>query len=423
MAGKKLKTLAQQLRGQLILVAIAFGFAIVLSLSFITWRSVEFAADNLLKMEAFNVERQLLEQSDYQLPSTKEFSVYRKWADVPSQISVLFKGEELEPNQVYERELTSEQGKLEYVSLMEYEGPQGIGFYLVALYDSAQTDELIDRVIRYMLSDAIWLLLVVYAALLLLVFWLLRKTNEPMVLLSQWANELKDDGHLARREFPISELNQLASQLKVGVDRITEYNLREQQFLKHASHEMRTPLATIQACLDTLDYQLTGPESKTVKRALKASANMRRLSMALLWLARESEKHIERTCVHLPTFVADQIEEHRYLLQNRPVIIEPKVLDVDFDIESDLLQIVLANLLRNACQYTQTGTIEVSMDAQSLVIKNPFEHESETNSDYQSFGLGLQLVSRICDKVGWQFTFQEYDGCIEVGLVWPKSMS
>ncbi len=422
MASAQPKTLAQQLRGQLILVAIAFGLAIVVSISFITWRSVEFAADNLLKMEATAVEQHLRTQPDYPLPATKELSVYLDWRAVPAHISTLFTQEEVQRNQVYEREVASEGGTLEYVSLMHYEGQAGTNFYVVSLYDSAQTDALIERVIRYMLSDALWLLLFVYAALLLLVFWLLRKTNEPMALLSQWANELKQDDHLARKDFPILELNQLAAQLKVGVDRITEYNLREQQFLKHASHEMRTPLATIQACLDTLDYQLTGPESKTVKRALKASATMRRLSLALLWLARESEKQIERATIHLPTFVGEQIEEHRYLLQNRPVEIRAEVLDADLAIEVELFQIVLANLLRNACQCTLSGVIEVCVSAQSLVIRNPVEPAPDALTDYQSFGLGLQLVTRICDKVGWHFSYQDVEGGIEVTLNWAGNV-
>lgn len=55
--------------------------------------------------------------------------------------------------------------------------------------------------------------------------------------------------------FPIEELNQLAGQLRAGVEEIEAVSRREQQFLKHASHELRTPLATLQASLDTL--QLT----------------------------------------------------------------------------------------------------------------------------------------------------------------------
>lgn len=417
----KAKTLAQQLRWQLMLVAIAFGLAIVLSLSFITWRSVEFAADNILKMEALALEQQLEADSEFELPRDQYFQAYRTLEQIPAALLAPFESQVFEEDVIYEEQRLNSDGKLEYVSILRHVGESGETLFLLSVYDSQETDELIERVITYMLNDAIWLLLFVYLALFGFIYWLFRRTNEPMVLLSRWANKLKGDEDLGREEFPISELNELASQLKAGVDRITEYNLREQEFLKHASHEMRTPLATIQACLDTLDFQLSGPESKTVKRALKASGNMRRLSQALLWLARESEKSIDKAKLYLPDFVADQVAEHQYLLQQRPVEIRQDVADTDLEIEVDLLQIIFANLLRNACQFTQEGIIEISMTSEFLLIRNPKEQAGKAPTAYQSFGLGLQLVSRICDKVGWEFAFDENEDSIEVVLIWPNS--
>ncbi len=420
-SNKHVKTLAQQLRWQLLLVALALGLAIVISLSFITWRSVEFAADNMLIMEALSLEQQVRANMDFALPNNQYIQAYRSWEEIPEKLVAPFAATNLESNTVFEETMINEQGKLEYVSLLKHVAGDGETLYVLSVYDSKETDELIQSILAYMLGDALWLLVFVYIALFLLIYWLFKRTTEPMVLLSQWANKLKGDDDLGRVEFPISELNELAAQLKSGVDRITEYNMREQQFLKHASHEMRTPLATIQACLDTLDFQLTGPHSKTVKRALKASSNMRRLSQTLLWLARESDKSIEKVKLHLPNFVAEQVTEHQYLIQNRPVDIRQDVADEDLLIEEDLLKIIFANLLRNACQFTQEGVIEISMDRQSLLIRNPNEHAEHSPSDYQSFGLGLQLVSRICTKIGWQFDYLEKATTIEVTLHWSPA--
>jgi signal transduction histidine kinase len=240
-----------------------------------------------------------------------------------------------------------------------------------------------------------------------------------MALLSQWAFKLKNNDHLLKEEFPIAELNDLASQLKSGVDKITEYNLREQQFLKDASHEIRTPLATIRACLDTLDFKLSGPEKKTVQRALKASSNMNRLSSALLWLARESEKPIEKTNIELTSFCEQQVTDHQYLINNRDVLIETKINTDFIEIETDLLQIVFANLLRNACQLSGNGSIQITIDETYLYIKNPTIPEDEIGfSSYQSFGLGLQLVSRICEKIGWTFKFSEHPNYVEAQVIW-----
>ena len=146
---------------------------------------------------------------------------------------------------------------------------------------------------------------------------------------------------------------------------------------------------------------------------------MNRLSSALLWLARESETPIKKTKVELKSFCLHQIEEHQYLVKHSDITIDAKVGNECIDIEEDLLLIVLANLLRNACQFSSQGTIRVSMDSASLRIENPIdEEEHDSGSSYHSFGLGLQLVSRICEKLDWTFYFKEHSQYVEVSVSW-----
>jgi signal transduction histidine kinase len=419
MAKRSTKTLAQQLRWQIILAGIAFSIAIIVSLSFITWRSVEFAVDSFVKMEAHNLLKRLENEPELLLPKDKAFQAYRSWKDIPVKLKQPFSDLSIVDNQIYEIQMLSETGESNYISLLHYVNNQGQSLYALSIYDVNETDGIIDNIIENLIIDALWLFLLIFLTLFGFVFWLLKRTSEPMALLSQWAFKLKNNDHLLKEEFPIAELNDLASQLKSGVDKITEYNLREQQFLKYASHEIRTPLATIRACLDTLDFKLSGPEKKTVQRALKASSNMNRLSSALLWLARESEKPIEKTNLELTSFCEQQVTDHQYLINNRDVLINTKI-NIDFiEIETDLLQIVFANLLRNACQLSGNGSIQITIDETYLYIKNPTIPEDEIGfSSYQSFGLGLQLVSRICEKIGWSFKFSEHPNYVEAQVIW-----
>ena len=419
MAKRSTKTLAQQLRWQIILSGIAFSIAIILSLSFITWRSVEFAVDSFVKMEAHNLLKRLEHEPALVLPKDKSFQAYRSWKDIPVKLKQPFSNLSIVDNQIYEVQILSETGENNYISLLHYVNNQGQSLYALSIYDVNETDDIIDNIIENLIIDALWLFLLIFLTLFGFVFWLLKRTSEPMALLSQWAFKLKYNDHLLKEEFPIAELNDLASQLKSGVDKITEYNLREQQFLKYASHEIRTPLATIRACLDTLDFKLSGPEKKTVQRALKASSNMNRLSSALLWLARESDKPIEKTNIELTSFCEQQVTDHQYLIKNRDVFIKTQI-NVDFiEIEMDLLQIVFANLLRNACQMSGNGSIQITIDESYLYIKNPTIPEDDIGfSSYQSFGLGLQLVSRICEKIGWTFKFSERPNYVEAQVTW-----
>jgi signal transduction histidine kinase len=419
MAKNSKKTLAQQLRWQTFIAGIGFSIALIISLSFITLRSVEFAVESYSKMEAHKLLKRLELDPQQTLPKTDSFQAYRNWGDIPEKLKHLFDYSSIEDNQIYEVQVINEMGTSDYISLLHYVNSEGQSIYALSVYDTKEIDSIADDIIENLLKDGVWLFLLVFITLFGLIFWLLKRTSEPMALLSQWAYKLKNNDHLLKEEFPIAELNDLASQLKAGVNRITEYNLREQQFLKYASHEIRTPLATIQACLDTLDFKLSGSDKITVQRALKASSNMNRLSTALLWLARDSEKPIEKKAVDLNTFCNQLVESHQYLINHHDVLIKTNIHVENIEIEADLLQIVFANLLRNACQLSGPGTINIVIDETSLLINNPIILEEKIGSpSYQSFGLGLQLVSRICEKLGWTFSFLEHENYVEAQIIW-----
>jgi signal transduction histidine kinase len=413
------KTLAQQLRWQILIAGIGFSIVLIVSLSFITLRSVEFAVESYSKMEAHNLLKRLELDPQQALPKTDSFQAYRNWEDIPAKLKQLFDYLSIEANQIYEVQVINETGASDYVSLLHFVNSQGQSIYALSIYDTKEIDSIAGDIIENLLKDGVWLFLLIFITLFGLTFWLLKRASEPMALLSQWAYKLKNNDHLLKEEFPIAELNDLAIQLKAGVNRITEYNLREQQFLKYASHEIRTPLATIQACLDTLDFKLSGSDKITVQRALKASSNMNRLSSALLWLARDSEKPIKKTIVNLDVFCHQQVESHKYLINHHDVLIEANIHVESIEIEADLLQIVFANLLRNACQLSGPGTINIVIDETSLLINNSIILEDNTGSpSYQSFGLGLQLVSRICEKLGWTFSFLEHENHVEAQIIW-----
>ncbi len=79
-----------------------------------------------------------------------------------------------------------------------------------------------------------------------------------------------------------------------------------------------------------------------------------------------------------------------------------------------MLQVVVGNLLRNACSYTDRGRILVTVEADAVVVEDtgigmapealarafePFYRavpERPTGT-----GLGLSIVRRLCDRFGW----------------------
>jgi signal transduction histidine kinase len=415
----RVKTLSEQVRWQLLWLGFGLILACLLTLFFFALRGTTLTTDSLMQLEAESLLRQITEQPDLSLPRSKTFSAYQHWEAIPESLRQLFADTPIDTEKSIEVTVSGADGEKDYIYLMHHKDETDGEIFLLSRYTTAEVEAVSLAFFKTALSQSLWLTLIIFVLLYFLVRWLIRRTTEPLALLSQWAFDLgKHPNQSLKVNFPIEELNQIAAQLHQGVGRIQAYNEREQQFLKHASHELRTPLAIVQASLDTLNLQSESAENPVVQRALRASANMRRLSTALLWLARESERPIDKSEIRVSELCNQIIDDHRYLLSNRDVDIRLNINVDTLKIEADLFAIVIANLVRNAFQYSTDGAIELQIAGNGLVISNSIDRKANDDTAGSSFGLGLQLVQRICQKLQWQFSFDKTETTVLVIIDW-----
>jgi signal transduction histidine kinase len=418
---RPVKTLAQQVRWQMLWLGAGLFFACLTLVTIFALRSASLITDNLMRMEADSLLRQMAKHPERPLPQRSTLSAYRHWDEIPTSLK-----------QDLERPLPGS-GTLQLVMLpgdensdmylyylLHHVDEERGDIYLLSRNDEGEIERLFNLFAETALGQALWLTVIIFAALFFLIRRLIRRTTQPLALLSRWAASLSaNPDKLSEINFPIAELNKIAHQLREGVERIEAYNFREQEFLIYASHELRTPLAIIQACLDTLALHRKEAERSTVERALRASANMRVLSTALLWLARESEKPIDKNRVDPRALCGQIIQDHRYLLENRAVEVESRITVDMLEIEGDLLSIIIANLIRNAFQYTFEGTISLEIGENEMIVSNPIcPVDAEEDSTRAGYGLGLQLVQRICKKLQWQFRFIHASETVTVHVCW-----
>ncbi len=418
---QRARTLAEQVRWQLLWLGTGLFFVCLLILLVFSWRAAVINTNSLMQLEAQSLIRQAAEYPDLPLPRGETFSAYRQWLDIPGSLRDYFDGPPLSSGKVMEARLANADGSIDHLYLLHYIDDDYGELFLLSRHSAAEIEEVSLAFFKTALNQAFWLTLIIFISLFFLVRWLIRRTTEPLALLSQWASRLgRNPDQPLSTSFPIEELNLLAAQLHQGVGRIQAFNQREQQFLKHASHELRTPLAIIQASLDTLDLQSNETSRPAVQRALKASANMRRLSAALLWLARESEQPVDKSDVDVRGLCEQIVRDHRYLVNNRQVDIGLHVDVGTLYIESELLSVVIANLVRNAFMYGVDGVIELKVSANGLRVANPVQAGAcgEEYTESSGFGLGLQLVQRICFKLGWQFSFVVEQNFFVVTVAW-----
>jgi signal transduction histidine kinase len=101
------------------------------------------------------------------------------------------------------------------------------------------------------------------------------------------------------------------------------------------------------------------------------------------------------------------------------------VVDFDFSVfaRRELLAAAAGNLIRNACQYTEEGSVVVRLGRQTVTIEDtgpgipaPIRARLSEGSPYSvpngpassaGSGLGLALVKRICEHLGAILTVRE----------------
>ena len=410
-------TFAQKIRLQLIVAAIGFLAALALSLSYITLRTVDFTDVKMTILAAESLVKRLDSDPSAKLPTDQNMMGYTDWNNIPNELKKPFETMQLDYGELTETTYINNDDEEVYIAILPMLRQNGDTIYFISEYGFDESNDVYTEIFNNFLIEAIWLLIFIFTFLFLFVFWLLKRATEPMYLLSDWAQGLKNGKGLTDADFAIAEVDDLAKQLKQGVDRLTAYNEREKRFLKYASHELRTPQATVQACLDTLQLQLTGAKLKTVERALRANLNMSRLSSALLWLSRETSDPVKKSDVNIVAICNQLIAENKHLIDSKALIIKVNANIDTLYIEQELLTIVFSNLFRNACQHAQEGEVVLNIEAEELSITNSI-CQNELNDDIESFGLGLHLVNSICDKLNWRFSYTETEEQATAKLSW-----
>ncbi len=245
------------------------------------------------------------------------------------------------------------------------------------------------------------------------VSWLARQV-------SQWDPRRPDSSALAPGKLPADlqgEARQLAAALHQLAERVSAHVARERNFTRDASHELRTPLTVIRMASDMALSEESPPRiGRALQRIQRAGRDMEAVIDAFLILAREAEVEPQSEDFELVELVEHEADNARALLIGKPV-----ELQVDARARPRLhapprvMHVLVGNLLRNACSYTDHGRIEVIVESDCVRVRDtgigmsaearqrafePFYRADESRP--HGTGLGLSIVSRLCERFGWK---------------------
>ena len=195
-------------------------------------------------------------------------------------------------------------------------------------------------------------------------------------------------------------------------------NQMQRAFISNVTHELKSPVASIQLALETMAMRELAPERRGefLSMMLDDTERLTLLIDRILGAARIEKKrdHYSLHPVSMRQFVEEVLEEGRHLFEKdgHQVILE-KGGDARVAIDRTAMRMVLTNLVENAARYSPRGSsirlrlhrdlrkcrLDVSDDGVGIArrdLKNIFKmFWRGTESQTSGTGLGLYIVRHI----------------------------
>lgn len=239
--------------------------------------------------------------------------------------------------------------------------------------------------------------------------WIIgKRLTEPSEHLQDWANNLTAD-RLGEEipDFGFEELNDVARELHRSVDQIDKFVAREREFLRQASHELRTPVTIVSGNVELLEKSpLNQTQARVTSRIKRANRNMQQLLETLLWLGRDNAPLGQTETINFSAFIEQEISDLSYLTEGKHVSCDfiPDSRETEIATSPAALMIVVSNLIRNAFQHTPKGQVTITLTGTEVCVKNTILTCNGQCTTPQGEGIGLQLVRRICERLDWSCT-------------------
>jgi two-component system sensor histidine kinase GlrK len=267
---------------------------------------------------------------------------------------------------------------------------------------------------------------------LVLVVLFLLLVGRPMRQVDRAIREL-GEGDFSR---PITvsgpnDIETLGRQLEWLRHRLKESTDEKNKFLRHMSHELKTPLANIRegtellldGSVGELDHQQQEVTSILRDNGVKLQKLIENLLTFSAWQTQTAS--LELAEFELKPMVFGILSQHRLPISNKKIKLNLKVAAIKVLADEGKLKLVLENLLSNAIKFTPSdGMIQISAEMQDseLVIdvadNGPGVHPEDGDRIFEAFyqgrrpqggpvggtGIGLSVVAECIQAHGGSVT-------------------
>ncbi len=225
-------------------------------------------------------------------------------------------------------------------------------------------------------------------------------------------------------EEAIGELEKTKEELNAALDKERNLNELKSRFVSMASHEFRTPLATILSSLTLVtkygDLSDKEKQQKHIHRIKSSINNLTDILNDFLSVSKLEEGKVEFVPedIHAESFIGDIVAQMQLLVKENQHIIYCHTGDNIIRLDKKSLKNILFNLLSNAIKFSEEGKqieIETCMSEKGFEIivrdhgmgiskadqKHLFERffRGQNATNIQGTGLGLNIVARYVEQM------------------------
>lgn len=268
--------------------------------------------------------------------------------------------------------------------------------------------------------------------------------SKPLNRLGRYSQQYKNarssieiDPSLLSRGDEIGDLSRDVHEMNKKI----EGKIQEQKQLLHdVSHELRAPLARLQATAGLMQQQAKGDDVH-IDRIHQECNNINALIQTILNFSRLEQSDIKTEVFSVNEILTSEIQSVVYQYPERNILLHDDVKSLNVNSAPDLLIQAFGNILRNACKYTDTSliidvTLSVKNDELFIVVRDHGDGVPSTEIDNlitpfyrqgnsmhaDGHGLGLSIAKRAMQKLGGDLLLANHpEGGLEITLSHPAS--
>ncbi|WP_036728364.1 sensor histidine kinase [Peptoniphilus mikwangii] len=196
-------------------------------------------------------------------------------------------------------------------------------------------------------------------------------------------------------------------------------------FLKGASHELKTPLASLKIILENMKYNIGKYKDRDVyiNECIDIVDGLTQNISQILSVSSLEHLKNDEELLNINDILAGVLKKYEVLTNQKNLKINNSISNEKIYIGKTALKIILSNLISNAVKYTDDyGTINIGVDKEWFYIENSCENKKSVDTDKlsevkfdlnkeNSNGLGLYIVSNLLNNYKIKYRVLQNEVC------------